>query len=103
MATKAMSAWEARRHFGKLLDDVSRDRQSVIVESHGKPVAAVVPLHILNRYREDLDFFLETARVAAGRANLSPEEAMEIALREVAAHRAEQREAEEAAYVASGG
>jgi prevent-host-death family protein len=102
MATKTMSAWEARRNFGKLLSDVSRNRQSVIVESHGEPVAAVVPLHVLERHKSGMEYFLETARIAAARANLSPEEAMEVALREVAAYRAEQREANEASDVASG-
>ena len=96
MTTKTMSAWEARRNFGKLLNDVTRSRQSVIVESHGEPVAAVVPLHVLDYYRRAGERFLELMDKAAAHANLSEEEAMEIALREVAAHRAEKRLAEEA-------
>ena len=59
MATKTMNRWEARRNFGKLINEVSRNRQPVIVESHGEPVAAVVPLHILQKYQEDIDFFLK--------------------------------------------
>ncbi|MBX3071706.1 MAG: type II toxin-antitoxin system Phd/YefM family antitoxin [Thermomicrobiales bacterium] len=39
-----MSAWEARRHFGSVLRKVSTQRTSVIVESHGEPMAAVVPI-----------------------------------------------------------
>src|SRR5829696_210374 len=94
MTTKTMSAWEARRNFGKVLNEVTRNRRSVIVESHGEPVAAIVPLHVLERYEKGIDRFLEIANKAAARANLSEEEAMEIALREVAAHRAEKRLAE---------
>jgi hypothetical protein len=74
----------------------------VIVESHGEPVAAVVPLHILQKYQEDIDFFLETARLAAKRANLSPVEAMDVAIQEIAAYHAEKRGADEASHVASG-
>lgn len=96
MATKRMSAWEARRNFGKLLSEVSRNHQPVIVESHGEPVAAVVPLQVLNSYERSIERFLEIADEAAARANLSPEEAMELANREIAAYRAEQQLAEEA-------
>jgi len=103
MSTKTMSAWEARRNFGKLLNEVTRNRQPVIVESHGEPVAAVVPLHILESYRRAGDRLEEIASAAAARANLTEEEAMEIAIREIAAYHAEKREASEALRHAGGG
>jgi hypothetical protein len=62
-----------------------------------------VPLHILKRYQEDIEFFLETARIAARRANLSPDEAMELAIQEIAAYHADKRGAHEASHVTSGG
>jgi prevent-host-death family protein len=58
MATKTISAWEGRRNCGKVLNEVTRNHQQAIVESHGEPATAVVPLHILQKYQEDIVFFL---------------------------------------------
>ena len=103
MIAKRVSAWEARRNFGKLINEVARDRRPVIVESHGEPTVAVVPLHILENHEAGITRFLEIASRAAANANLSEEEAMEIANREVAAYRAERRQPDEALRHAGGG
>jgi len=39
---------------GKVLNEVTRNRRSVIVESHGEPVAAIVPLRVLERYEKGI-------------------------------------------------
>jgi prevent-host-death family protein len=40
---RKVSALEARRHFGRLLEDVSNRGDEVVIERAGKPVAVVIP------------------------------------------------------------
>jgi prevent-host-death family protein len=40
---RKVSALEARRHFGRLLEDVSNHGDEVVIERAGKPVAVVIP------------------------------------------------------------
>jgi len=95
MATKTMSAWEARRNFGKLINEVTRSQQPVMVESHGEQVVAVVPAQMLRVWQEESDRFFETARIAAERANMTEEEAMALVNEVIAEVRAEQDQADE--------
>jgi prevent-host-death family protein len=44
MAETTISAFEARRKFGKVLDTVAANGNSVIVERHGEPVAVVISI-----------------------------------------------------------
>jgi prevent-host-death family protein len=45
---KSVPSFEARRHFGKLIDGVKAGDKFVIKE-HGQPVAAIVPQHDFSR------------------------------------------------------
>jgi prevent-host-death family protein len=45
--TETMSVSEARRHFSDALDRVRRDDVRIVVEKSGIPVAAVVPISVL--------------------------------------------------------
>ena len=77
---------QARRRFGKLLHDVEAERKPVVVERNGEPVAAVVPIAMYESWQRERKGFFESARKAAGRANLAEEEAAEevaAAVREV--------------------
>lgn len=47
--TETIKASEARKHWGSLLNEVSRSEKRVIVEKNGLPVAAIVSLFALNR------------------------------------------------------
>jgi prevent-host-death family protein len=49
--TRRVAAAAARQTFSQLLRDVRRDEESVIIEKGGVPVAAVVPLSVLDRDR----------------------------------------------------
>lgn len=75
---KTLSAWEARRQFGKVLRDVIRDGESFVVESHGEPVAAVVPLHVLQSWERERQAFFDHMREVSARAGRSDEEAAAI-------------------------
>jgi prevent-host-death family protein len=49
--SKTVSAADANRDFSKLLREV-RDGRSVVVTSHGKPVAKIVPFVAHDRVRQ---------------------------------------------------
>ena len=49
--TRRIAAATARRTFSQLLSDVRREEAPVIIEKGGVPVAAVVPLSMLERDR----------------------------------------------------
>lgn len=49
--TRRIAAAAARQGLSQLLDKVRRDEEPVIIEKSGVPVAAVVPLSVLERER----------------------------------------------------
>lgn len=89
MARETISAWQARRQFGRVLREVSRGT-TFIVESHGEPVAEVVPLPLKDAGAEVRRQLFAIMRQAGERSNLSPEEAERVALEAVEAVRTEQ-------------
>lgn len=98
---KTIPAYEARRQFGKMIRDVEKG-DSYIVERHGEPAVAVVPLRVYERWKRDRDEFLEILHSAQQNSiesdpTMTEEKAMELALEAVAAVRAERRAEREAA------
>jgi prevent-host-death family protein len=85
---KKVAAFEARRHFGTLIEDVSAKGDKVIVERHGKPVAVVVPLEVYEQWKAERIRFFDMIELAANNADLSPDEADRLAEEAVAAVRA---------------
>ena len=83
---KTIPAFEARRHFGKLLDEVSKDHKFV-VEVRGQAVAALVPLKIYQKWKKDRETFFSLMEEAAENASLPPEEADSLAAEAVQAVR----------------
>ena len=71
-----------------LLRDLEATRQDIVVERDGKPVAALVPINTYLLWKQKRDEFFAEWEAIAKRANLSEDEAMELALREQRAHRA---------------
>ncbi|CAN5268133.1 MAG: type II toxin-antitoxin system Phd/YefM family antitoxin [Chloroflexia bacterium] len=95
---KTIAAFDARRQFGKVLRDVETRGDSFVVERHGEPVAAVVPLHVYEnakRKRERLFELIKEAQENSQRhsPDMTEEEAMELALEAVTWARAERRKA----------
>ncbi len=85
---KKVAAFDARRHFGTLIEDVSAKGDKVIVERHGKPVAVVVPVEVYEQWKAARERFFDMVELAASNANLTPEEADRLAEEAVAAVRA---------------
>jgi prevent-host-death family protein len=97
---KKISSYEARRQFGKVLRDVERG-DSYVVERHGEPAAAVVPLQMYERWKRERDEFLKILHEAQQNSleydpTMTEEKAMEIALEAVAEVRADMRAEREA-------
>ncbi|MDP9309311.1 MAG: type II toxin-antitoxin system Phd/YefM family antitoxin [Chloroflexota bacterium] len=86
---KTIGAFEARRQFGKVLQDVTTKRGPYIVEKNGEPIAAVVPIETYNQMKRRREAFFERLRATAAQAELSDEEAMRLATEAVQAVRAD--------------
>jgi prevent-host-death family protein len=72
---RVVAAFEARRSLGKLLQDVLARGDRFVVERHGEPVAAVVPIEVYEQWKRSREVFFRRMEEAAARANLSEEEA----------------------------
>ncbi|MBI2170911.1 MAG: type II toxin-antitoxin system Phd/YefM family antitoxin [Chloroflexi bacterium] len=87
---KTIAAFEARRQFGRILQDVLSKGDNYLVERHGEEVAAIVPMQVYRAWKERREEFFRSIRAAAERSNLSEEEAMALAEEAVQAVRAEE-------------
>jgi prevent-host-death family protein len=88
---RTIGAFEARRSFGKILQDVAAKGEKVVVERHGQPIAAVVPIHVYEQWKRRREAFFDQMDEAAKRANLSPEEADELVQEAIQEVRVSQR------------
>lgn len=84
---KTVGAFEVRRSFGRILQEVSARGDRVVVERNGQPVAAVVPIDVYNQWKRSRADFFERIRKASEQANLTPEEADQFAAEAVQAVR----------------
>jgi prevent-host-death family protein len=85
-----IAAGEARRHFGRLLQNVHAKGETYVVERHGEPVAAVVPIEVYKQWKQQRSEILTRWRQAAQRSNLGPDEADKLAKEAVQAIRRDQ-------------
>ena len=70
-----MGAREARQKFSELLGRVHYGGETVILESSGKPMAAVVPLHVYQQWLEERDaHFGRIEQMKQGRPRYSEDE-----------------------------
>jgi prevent-host-death family protein len=89
---KLVTAFEARRSFGRILDDVAAGGDQVVVERHGRPVAVLVSLDVYDQWKRSRSEFFDRIRKAASIANESPGEADRLAAVAVTAVRSAPRE-----------
>ena len=88
---KRMSAWDTRRQFGQVLKDVVRDGSTVIVESRGEEVAAIVPVRVYESIQRNREMLHRQLREISESVNMDEDEAMRLALETVAEVRAERK------------
>lgn len=84
-----MGAFEARRQFGSILQNVVADRDRYVIERHGQPVAAVVPIEIYEQWKRQRKAFFDQIRTIAEEANVSEDEATELVNEAIQAVRAD--------------
>lgn len=76
-----MSITQVRDAIGEVVDEVQHQNSRYIILRHGKPAAAIVPLHMYENWqtnRERLFDLIEQMRAAAG--DVDPGEVMELVL-----------------------
>jgi antitoxin (DNA-binding transcriptional repressor) of toxin-antitoxin stability system len=76
---KNIAAFNARRQFDKVLNDVVVRGDRFLVERHGQLVAAVVPIEIYEQWKRQREAFFAKRQEVAERVNLPEDEAMERA------------------------
>ncbi|MSQ15634.1 MAG: type II toxin-antitoxin system Phd/YefM family antitoxin [Dehalococcoidia bacterium] len=75
---KMIAAFEARRTFGKILQQVLQGERFV-VERNGEAVAAVVPIEVYEQWKQSRNAFFAKIRAAAKEADLPEVEADRLA------------------------
>ena len=84
---KTIAAFAARRQFGQILKKVEVKGDRFVVERHGEPVAAVIPIDVYNQWKSAREAFFQKIRKASSQSNLSPEDAKKLAGKAVKAAR----------------
>jgi len=85
---KVIDTAEVGRSLGRILQDVATNGDRVVVERNGEAIAAVIPMDVYNQWKRTREAFFERMRHVSKRANLSPDEADQLAAEAVAAVRA---------------
>lgn len=86
---KMVGAFEARQQLGKILKAVAGRGDHYVVEYHGEPVAAVVPIQLYEQWKRRREAFFEKMRETAERANVPEGEAAQLVTEAISAVRAE--------------
>lgn len=84
---KTIAAFEARRQFGQLLRDVEGRKDRFVIELHGRPTAALVPLEVYHQWLAQWERAFALMGQASDTANLSEAAADDLAEQAVAAVR----------------
>ncbi len=85
---RIIGAFEARRQFGRILQEVVARGDKYVVERHGEPVAVLVPIEVYEQWKRRREAFFDQMEEVAARANLPPEDADSLAQEAVQAVRA---------------
>ena len=85
---RRVAAFEARRSFGKIIGQGVARGDCFVVERHGEPVAAVVPIEVYDQWKRSREEFFDQWQEIAQRSNLTAEEAEALAEEAVKAIRA---------------
>jgi prevent-host-death family protein len=90
---RTIAAFEARRNFGKVLNEVASKGDNYVIERHGEAVAAVVPIQIYEQWKRTREAFFDRLEATARQANAGEDEAMALTLDAVKNVRSRQRAA----------
>ena len=76
---KVLGITKAREDFSTIVEQVQHQGDAYIINRHGKPAAAVVPVQVYEDWKRQRQEFFEFIRHAQQEADLTPEEADQIA------------------------
>ena len=76
---KILGVTQARADFSVLVEQVQYQGDTYIINRHGKPAAAVVPIQVYEAWKRQRSEFFDFIRQAQEQADLSPEEAEQLA------------------------
>ena len=88
---RKIGAYDVRRQFGKVLNEVVAKGDAYVVERHGEAIAAVVPIRLYEQWKRQRDAFFDRIEATARRVNMPEDEAMALVLGEQQAVRAARR------------
>jgi len=86
---KTLSITEVRKEFSRIVEQVQYRGDSYIIERHGTPAAAMVPLEVYEDWKRQREAFFDLLRQMQEEADLSPAEADRLAADAIAAVRSE--------------
>jgi prevent-host-death family protein len=78
---KRLGISEARKQFATIIDQVKFKGENYVIIRRGEPAAAVVPIEVYERWKEERQQLFETIRsVQAVNVGADPQEVMEAVL-----------------------
>ena len=89
---RQMGITEAREKMAEIVEQVQYQGNSFIINRHGKPAAAVVPIEVYENWKQQRNELFDLIRQMQQRANLDPQEAERLAAEAVAAARKQAQE-----------
>jgi prevent-host-death family protein len=87
MVEKELGVTEARKEFSNLIRDVQYQGGAYVINRHGEKAAAVVPVQVYQDWKKQRKKFFDQIREIQEKADLSPQEASQLASDAVAAVR----------------
>ena len=82
MLERTTSAEQAKEHFGQLLQDVSHQSQSVVIEQAGQAVAVLIPVEQYRQLKERRAAFFAMLEEVQQRTREIPSEELEADITE---------------------
>lgn len=86
---KELGITQARIEFSEIVEQVQHRGDSYIINRHGRPAAALVPVQVYETWKRQREQFFDQMRQLQAQADLDPEEAERLAAQAVASIRAE--------------
>jgi prevent-host-death family protein len=84
---KMLGVTKAREVFGELVEQVQYQRDVYIINRNGKPAAAIVPVDVYERWKNERQAFFDLIRQSQTATNLAAEEAETLASEAIVAAR----------------
>jgi prevent-host-death family protein len=86
---KVLGVTEARKKFSNIVEQVQHQGDTYLISRYGRPAAAVVPVEVYENWQRQREEFFDLIRTLQKEADLSPEQADQVAAEAVAAIRAQ--------------